>query len=155
MRTAHDMLKEDHREAEAHYDAFMSTSGEERQQHADQLLDALTVHAAIEEELYYPMLEEAGEKELAEEFRAEHTAVKTQIGKLKLMGIDNEEYEPTMKAMMEDVLHHVEEEESEAFPLVEKLIGTEKLEGLATDMTQRKEELKGSTLKRMIASLRP
>lgn len=155
MQNAHDLLREDHRSAEAHYDAFLATSGTEREEHSDKLLEELTVHAALEEELYYPLLEEAGEKDLAEEFKAEHGAVKTQIARLKLMDADSDEFEPALKALMEDVMHHVEEEESEAFPMVEKLIGMDKLEEIVPQMLERKEALHGSALKRIIATLKP
>lgn len=150
---ANDLLIQDHREVEDAYTDFVATLGEEREEHAKHILRDLTVHAAVEEEFYYPELERVGEKALTDEFRAEHQSVKVYIAKLALMRVDEEEYAPTMKAMMESVMHHVAEEETVAMPRMEELIGTERLEAMVPEIEARKEELKESTMKRLFAAL--
>ncbi len=154
LTNAHDLLKQEHREVEELYDEFLNASLEDRQELADRILTNLTVHTALEEEFYYPELEQAGENVLAEEFRTEHQAVKLEIGKLKLMNVENEKYEPTMKALMETVKHHVTEEEQDAMPRVERILGRDRLETILPAMEERKEELERSTFKQFIASVR-
>lgn len=144
---------QDHRELEDAYTDFVAAEGEEREELAKQILTDLTVHAIVEEEFYYPLLEEAGEKALADEARAEHEGVKVYIAKLSMMDVDSEEYAPAMKAMMESVLHHVAEEESTAMPRMEEIIGTERLEEMVPEMEARKEELRESTMKRLFAAI--
>jgi len=150
---ANDLLMQDHRELEETYTDFVAAEGEEREDLAKKILTDLTVHAAIEEEFYYPELEAAGEKALADEYKAEHQGAKVFIAKLSLMSIDNDEYAPNMKALMETVTQHVAEEESTAMPRMEEIIDTERLEAMVPEMEERKRELQESTIKRLFAAL--
>jgi hemerythrin superfamily protein len=150
---AHDFLTTQHREVENLYTQFESASEDAKTELGKQILTALTVHAEIEEELYYPELEAVGETELADEYRAEHAAVKAQILRLATMDADDEEYTPSMKALMEAVLMHVQEEESEGFPMVEQLVGVERLQELGPQLEARATTLEESALKRLWASI--
>lgn len=150
---AHDFLKTQHREVEELYTAFESAGENEKEAIGKQILTALTVHAEIEEELYYPELEAVGETELADEYRAEHAAVKAQILRLATKDADDEEYAPSMKALMESVLMHVQEEEEEGFPMVEQLVGMERLQELGPQLEARATALEESTIKRLWAAI--
>lgn len=147
---AHTLLIEDHRNVEDLYKTFLQSDNKEEL--GDQILTALTVHAAIEEELYYPALQEAGMETNIDEFKKEHNQIKQHITQLHMMSADEEAYQERMQEMMEEVIHHVQEEENEAMPNVEELLSSEKLEEIGTRMQERKHELESSGLKRLIAT---
>ena len=150
---AHDLIKQDHEEARALYREFEGAQGEEQTNLGKELVTLLTVHASVEEELYYPEFEKAGEKDTFNEFEAEHAEAKTLITKLVRMDASDEEYAPTMKALMEAVEHHAQEEETEGMPLAETFLSEEDLSILGAKMAARKEELEESTLKRLWAAI--
>lgn len=150
---ANELLTEQHREIERLYTEFETVTGERKKELCKQLLRDLTVHAEIEEELYYPELEKAGHKELADEYRAEHAAMKTNIAKLSIMKMDDERLMPTMKAMMEEVMHHAKEEEEEAMPKMEEAVSEGALTELGPKLEARAKELKESTAKRLWAAI--
>lgn len=151
---AHDIIKNDHHEVEQMYNRYHLATGKEKKELAHQILTALTIHTDIEERFYYPALTEANKQELVDEFNAEHQSAKVLIGKLRTMNVEEEAYDPNMKALMEAVLHHVEEEEG-AMPEVERLVGIEKLEAIAPDMQARTKELRESGAKRFWAMIKP
>ena len=149
---AHDLLKWQHDEVEQKFRQFMRATGEAQENIGKDILTDLTAHSETEEELYYPELERAGEEAVAMEFQAEHAAAKTLITKLSMMGVDDDEYVPTMKALMEDILSHAKEEEAE-MPEAARRLGREKLMQMGTKMEQRFNELKESTFKRFWAAI--
>jgi iron-sulfur cluster repair protein YtfE (RIC family) len=80
---------------------------------------SLTVHAQIEEEIFYPAAREAlgdeGE-DLLNEAKVEHESLKKLIAKIEESGSDDELFEASVKVLGEYVEHHVKEEEGELFP---------------------------------------
>jgi hemerythrin superfamily protein len=150
---ANEILTQQHRDVERLYTEFETASGNEKKELCRQILRDLTVHAEIEEEFYYPELEKAGHKELADEYRAEHTAMKTQIAKLSTMKMEDDALEPTMKAMMESVLHHAKEEEEGAMPKMEEAVSEGTLTELGPKLEARTRELRESTAKRLWAAI--
>jgi hemerythrin superfamily protein len=83
----------------------------------DEACHALTEHAEIEEEFFYPALRETDARELIAEAEVEHNSAKQLIADLQGMDADDERYRATFKVLGEYVKHHVKEEESEIFPL--------------------------------------
>jgi len=83
----------------------------------DEVCDALTEHAEIEEEFFYPALRETDARELVAEAEVEHNSAKQLIADLQGMDADDERYRATFKVLGEYVKHHVKEEEGEIFPL--------------------------------------
>lgn len=150
---ANDLLKKQHREVEKKYKQFLKAAPSERSEIGKDILTDLTAHAETEEEFYYPALESAGEDNVAAEYRAEHAAMKVHIARLTMMDAEDRGYAPTMKALMESVIMHAQEEETEGMPRTERLLGREKLEALGPKMENRFMELKGSALKRLLAAI--
>lgn len=150
---AHELIREDHEEVRDLYSQFEAAAGEEREELGRQILTALTVHTAVEEELYYPAFAAAGEQDTATEYEAEHAEAKALINELVRMDAADEEYAPTMKALMEAVESHMDEEESEGMPLAETFLSEEDLALLGAKMEARKQELEESTIKRLWASI--
>ena len=90
----------------------------------------LDVHAHIEEMVFYPHLLENGDEELQKIVREgieEHRQVKMFLAELDQLSGNAEKFKAKLQVLMEDVEHHVEEEEGEMFPMVEDQIDEEML----------------------------
>jgi hemerythrin superfamily protein len=137
-------LKDDHKRVKKAYRDFQKLDGEEDVEACEalvrQVLDELTVHAAIEEELLYPAARGAiADEHLLDEAEVEHESMHALIDQLRGMSADDEKYAARFTVLCEYVLHHVKEEEGEMFPQLEKA----RLDwsALAAEMAQRREEL--------------
>jgi len=103
----------------------------------------LTVHATIEEEVFYPRVRKAGEEEKDEvlEGLEEHKLIKELVAELKSMTAEDESFDAKVKVLKEQVEHHVEEEEDEMFPHVRKAIKEEELARLGEELSQAKQRV--------------
>lgn len=114
---------------------------EEKQTLVKRACDELTVHAQVEEEIFYPALREAlDEGELIDEAEVEHASVKHLIEELESMQPDDELYDAKFTVMGEYVKHHVKEEQGEIFPKAKK--SKLDLDQLGQEIVQRKTQLK-------------
>jgi hemerythrin-like domain-containing protein len=111
---------------------------------AQKICSALTVHAQIEEEIFYPAAREAGGKEVEDmlnEAEVEHGSIKELVAALEEGSPDDELFDAQVKVMSEWVKHHVKEEENELFPKIRKS-GMD-LEEVGAQLASRKAELTG------------
>jgi hemerythrin superfamily protein len=139
-----DLLEADHREVEKLFSQFEKSEGNAKKQAAlaSQIGQALTIHAEIEETLFYPVvmtLLDKDEAELVCEATVEHGTLRGLIA-----GINGQDAsEPMIKAhvsvLKEYVEHHVREEENELFPLCRGL--DLDLEAMGDQMLALKEQL--------------
>ena len=100
----------------------------------------LTVHAQIEEEIFYPTVKQAlKDKELVPEATIEHATLKSLIAQVEGVEPDGEMFDAKVKVMSEYVKHHVKEEQNEMFPKVR----ASKLDlvDLGSQLAMRKQEL--------------
>jgi hemerythrin superfamily protein len=112
----------------------------ERQALAEQICTMLTVHATIEEEIFYPAAREAEvDDDLLDEAEVEHAAAKDMIAQIRSMSPDDDLYDAKVTVLGEYVNHHVEEEEGEMFPKCRR--AKMDLAGLAQALAERKSEL--------------
>jgi hemerythrin superfamily protein len=140
--SAIDMLEAQHREVEDLFEEFEEAKGGKKKQEIFlQIADKLAVHAAIEEKHFYPAAKSADTEELLTESAEEHLAVKRLIADLLALKTVDETYEAKVKVLKEQVEHHVEEEEDELFPKVEKLLDETSLDALEQEMTATQEQL--------------
>ena len=128
------LLKKQHREVERLFAEF-EKSEEDAQKKVlfDQIADALAVHATIEERWFYPAVRARQTEEQLEEAYDEHLDVK----KLLVEGMSNPDapgFDGKVAAIKGAVEHHVEEEEDELFPEVQKLMADDALEALGQQM---------------------
>jgi hemerythrin-like domain-containing protein len=101
----------------------------------------LTVHEIIEEEIFYPALKEHPKaREIVLEGYEEHGVVDTIMGELEALPVDDETWGPKAKVMIENIEHHIEEEEGEMFQKARQVFDREELEELGRVMEARKEE---------------
>jgi hypothetical protein len=107
------LLKADHRQVEELFEAFASSdSDEEKAGLAESICDALTIHAQIEEELFYPaFLEATGDEDLYHEAAIEHEVTRSQIEQIQQTGPEDAYFDARLKVLSETIKHHVNEEE--------------------------------------------
>jgi len=138
------LLKADHEKVSdlfIEYEEARSTK--EKKQIAEQICDELTVHARIEEEIFYPAVKQAlKDKELIPEATVEHATLKSLIDQVKGVEPDGEMFDARIKVMHEYVKHHVKEEQNEIFPKA-KSSGLDMME-LGAKLSERKEELRAT-----------
>lgn len=135
------LLEQDHREVEALYEQFeQAESSSEKSELAWKICLALTVHAEIEEEIFYPRARRnIDETELLDEAEVEHASAKQLIAEIEEMTPRDKLFDAKVKVLVEYVKHHVKEEETELFPKVRES-GMD-LHEMGRMLTERKLEL--------------
>jgi hemerythrin superfamily protein len=139
------LLMADHKEVKTlfkQYDKLAKGEGadEEKQAIAEEICTMLTVHATVEEEIFYPAAREAmDEQDLLDEAEVEHASAKDLIAQIRGMSPADELYDAKVKVLGEYVDHHVQEEEKELFPKVRK--ADLDLKQLGAAMEARKQQL--------------
>jgi hemerythrin superfamily protein len=138
-----ELLMADHRKVEDLFERYESEkeSGEDtRRDIAQQICNELTVHAQVEEELFYPWLREnLDDQEMVEEAQIEHGTAKELIAQIEGSESVDDTYNARVKVLSEYIKHHVKEEENEIFPEVRAQ--KDELDELGQEMTARKGEL--------------
>jgi hypothetical protein len=107
------LLKQDHRTVEELFAKFEKASGDGRKQElAEQICLELSVHAKIEEEIFYPACEGKVDEDLLKESYVEHDGAKLLIAEIMAGGPKADEYyDAKVTVLQEEIEHHVEEEE--------------------------------------------
>ena len=142
-----ELIKSDHRTVEKLFREFEEAGDrayKTKQELVGQIVEELEVHATIEEETYYPAVEAKARKdgkELIAEAVEEHHVVKILLGELRSMSSEDEAFDAKVTVLMENVRHHVEEEESELLPQSEKILDGDELTRLGEEMAARKRQL--------------
>ena len=116
-------------------------SDEEKSELVTRACLELTIHAQIEEEIFYPAVRDAIEDDdLMDEADVEHASAKDLIAQLESMEPDNDLYDARFTVLGEYINHHVKEEQDEMFPKAKK--AKLDLQALGEDLAQRKRELR-------------
>jgi hypothetical protein len=137
------LLKADHRTVEELFEKFEKASGDgAKERLARQICLELTVHAQIEEEIFYPACEGKVEEDLLKEAYVEHDGAKVLIAEIEAGGPDDDYYDAKVKVLSEQIEHHVEEEEKrmEGMFSQARKAGLD-MEALGEQLLARKEEL--------------
>jgi hemerythrin superfamily protein len=141
------LIKADHREVEKLFHEFEEAGDrayKTKQQLVSQIIKELEVHATVEEEIYYPAVDAKAKKdgkELVAEAVEEHHVVKVLLGELAEMSAEDDAFDAKVTVLMENVRHHVEEEEEELLPQSEKILAEDELVRLGEEMAARKRQL--------------
>lgn len=143
-RDAIALLKDDHRKVEELFEQFEKARGDGRKETlAAEICLELSVHAAIEEEIFYPACEGKVDEDLLKESYVEHDAAKLLIAEINSgSGESDEFFDSKVKVLQEEIEHHVEEEEKR----MEGLFAQARKAGLDMDalgeqLATRKKEL--------------
>lgn len=137
------LLKDDHKEVKNWFEAYDKTDDDtEKQELADKICKALTVHAQIEEEIFYPAAYEALDDDgddMLDEAEVEHASAKELIAQIEASKVGEPLFDAKVTVLGEYINHHVEEEESELFP--ECRASDMDLKALGAALAARKAEL--------------
>ena len=137
------LLIEDHKKVKdlfEKFDALSDRSKVNKKKIADQICLELSVHAQVEEEIFYPAVREPiKDDDLMDEAVVEHASAKDLIAQISEMDPGDDLYDAKVKVLSEQIEHHVEEEEGEMFPKVRKT--KVDLVALGEQMAARKAEL--------------
>lgn len=135
------LLKDDHKEVKTYFKQYEDLEDDtEKQALADKICLALTVHAQIEEEIFYPAAREAiDDDDLLDEAEVEHASAKQLIAEIQAMKAGDRLFDAKVTVLGEYIDHHVEEEESEMFP--ESRDSELDLKALGAQLAVRKAEL--------------
>jgi hemerythrin superfamily protein len=137
------LLKDDHRTVEALFTRFEGLGPrafKRRRDVVDKIIEELSVHAAIEEQVLYPQVRERIpdlEPDVLEALE-EHHVVKWTLSELEGMDAQEERFEAKVTVLIESVRHHVKEEESELFPQIRKALSRTELERMGAELAQAK-----------------
>ena len=137
------LLKNDHKTVEALFKKF-EKAGERahktKRQLVDKIIEELSVHAVIEEQVLYPAAREAipDEEDTVLEALEEHHVVKIVLSELEKLPAEAERFDAKVTVLMENVRHHVKEEEQELFPALRKALGRSRLLELGEAMERAK-----------------
>ena len=144
-----DMLEADHQKVKELFRQYEETGERAYQKKkgiAEEVFTEIAIHSALEEELFYPAVKAKTDKDgqaLVAESIEEHHVVARLIEELKALDPEDERYDAKFTLLVENVEHHIEEEEDELFPEAEEALG-DALEDLGTQMRERKEQLMAS-----------
>jgi iron-sulfur cluster repair protein YtfE (RIC family) len=136
-----ELLKEDHDKVDKLFQKVKATPDGDHKDLFEQIKAELDVHTHIEETIFYPKLKEEGDDELKDivlEGIEEHRQAKMFLKELAALSDDSEKFDPKLKVLMEDIEHHVVEEEGEMFKLVEDQFDASVLEELGAEMEAEK-----------------
>jgi len=135
------LLKDDHKQVKTWFKQYEDLEDDaEKQALADKICLALTVHAQIEEEIFYPAARAAiDDDDLLDEAEVEHASAKQLIAEIEAMKAGDRLFDAKVTVLGEYINHHVEEEESEMFP--ESRDSDMDLKALGAQLAERKAEL--------------
>jgi hemerythrin superfamily protein len=140
-KDAIDLLKADHEKVSSLLEEFEKATAPRKESIAKQICDELSVHARIEEEIFYPAARAAlgDDEDLIDEADVEHATIKGIVQRIETNGSSDEHFEALVKVLGEYVKHHVKEEEGEIFPKVRR--SEMDLKATGAELARRKSEL--------------
>lgn len=138
------LLRNDHKTVEQLFKRFEKAGDQahvEKRQVVDRIIEELSVHAAVEEQVFYPVARATvpGTEDIALESLEEHHIVKWVLSELVDLDPGNERFDAKVTVLIENVRHHVKEEEQEFFPKVRNELGRKALADLGETMAAAKQ----------------
>src|SRR2546423_4065 len=118
-----ELLKTDHDKVGKLFQKVKATEGEDHRSVFEEIDAELTVHTHIEETIFYPYLLENGDedlRDLTKEGVEEHRQAKILLREISSLVDESDKLDPKLKVLMEDIEHHVMEEEGEMFKMCEE-----------------------------------
>lgn len=146
FENAVDLLDNDHKLVKSMFIAYGAlvqdgAPGDARLQLARKICAALTVHARIEEEIFYPAVREAiGDDALMDEALEQHAQAKEMIASILDMAAGDEALDDTVASLGEAIDEHVLEEREQIF--LRAQLAALDLRALAVPLFQRQQALK-------------
>lgn len=147
-----EMLKQDHARVKGlfrKWEAAPAGQPERRRELVVQIIRELVVHERIEEDVFYPAFRQAAGakgKEIVAHSHMEHEVVDNLVDQLQQTDLDDPQFEGLLRLVIENVEHHIQEEEEKMLPKAHDVLGADRLEELAGAMMELKEGLIDQTL---------
>ncbi len=133
-----ELLKQQHQEVSSLFEQYEGEEDTEaRRQLFIEIADDLSAHSTIEEKIFYPGVKVKGTAKILEQSLEDHLEVKRLIAGLLDLRPTEADFDRQMKVLKDNVERHVEEEENELFPIVQKNFSAKEL----SDMGQRMEHM--------------
>jgi hemerythrin superfamily protein len=137
------LLHNDHKTVEQLFKRFEKAGDgahAEKRAIVDRIIEELSIHAAIEEQLFYPVARATvpETEDIALESLEEHHIVKWVLSELADLPADAERFDAKVTVLIENVRHHVREEESDFFPKVRGALGRKALNDLGDALNAAK-----------------
>jgi hemerythrin superfamily protein len=139
------ILKEDHKRIKKLFREFQN-AGEDAEaakgRIVKRILEELTVHTYLENEVMYPEVRKLLpdlEDDVLESYEEHHVA-DVLSSELFLMGADDERFDAKTTVLIENVTHHIDEEEKDWFPKVRQGVGRKQLQELGARMNELREK---------------
>ena len=135
------LLRQDHQDLKKMFGEFEKAGGNafaKKQKLADDIIAMLTTHTYLENECMYPRVRELVpevEDDILESYEEHHVA-DVLCMELAAMSSDDERFTPKMMVLMENVRHHIDEEEDEWFPTVREKLGRKELQEIGQRMLE-------------------
>jgi hemerythrin superfamily protein len=139
------LLEQDHKEVEALFKEFERAGDQAykaKQDLTDKIVQELTIHTQIEEEIFYPAVKsdvDDAEDEVLEAVEEHHVA-EALIEEIKGLTSEDENFDAKVAVLIESVRHHKDEEENEMFPKVREAFSAEELETLGAQLEEAKQQ---------------
>jgi hemerythrin superfamily protein len=131
------LIKQDHRTVKSLFRSFeRADRPAEKQKIAEEIIEELSIHAVIEEQLVYPVLREAEGRRAGRVLKAleEHHSAKLLLAELDKMKVEEERYDAKMRVVRQTVEAHIKEEETILLPRLDKMLGDDVRSTLAEAM---------------------
>jgi hemerythrin superfamily protein len=139
-----ELLMNQHRHAADLLERIRASKAHERVRYMGDLAEALTLHAALEEQYFYPFLRQRGFGDLADRSLAEHADTRRLVAEMLGMKKSDPRLEDTFLSLDHSVRKHVEEEEKDIFPRIRGF--TEELNEVGRQMAEGLKSLKDQEL---------
>jgi hemerythrin superfamily protein len=139
------LLKQDHKQVKALFRQFHAAgkgATKRKGELVKKIIEELTVHTYLENECMYPRVRELVpeiEDDILESYEEHHVA-DVLCAELFMMSPDNEHFDAKTTVLIENVTHHIEEEEGEWFPKVRAALGRKQLQELGAEMEQMRKK---------------
>lgn len=139
------ILRDDHKEIRKLFRDFRSQGDnavKTKGKIVDKIIEALTVHTYIENEVMYPEIRKRVpdlEDDILESYEEHHVA-DVLVVELAALSPDNERFDAKTTVLIENVEHHIEEEEDEWFPKVREALSRKELREIGEEMLRRREK---------------
>ena len=137
------LLREDHKTVQQLFKRFEQAGDNahvEKRQIVDRIIEELSIHAAVEEQVFYPVARATvpGAEDITLESLEEHHIVKWLLSELDGLDPASERFNAKVTVLIENVRHHVKEEETEFFPKVRNALGRTELADLGRAIEEAK-----------------
>ncbi len=137
------LLRTDHKTVEALFKRFEKAGDRafvEKREIVDRIIEELSIHAAIEEQVFYPVARATvpATEDIALESLEEHHVVKLLLAELADMDPSQERFTPKVTVLIENVRHHVKEEETDFFPTVREALSRSELADIGATLSEAK-----------------